>query len=117
MIKKLAIQKHLLADGDDADIAKNDFRNTDENGKVYRVHIDNLKHLDELGREIDREDFTAIIKDGNFLENKGFIKVYRGSDDLQLYYNKEGNIISVYAFGEFQPARYKLYLEGRWEIK
>jgi hypothetical protein len=42
--------------------------------------------------------------------------LYKGSDGLRLYFSKKGNTVVVFAYGEFQPTRYKLYLEGIWKI-
>ena len=42
--------------------------------------------------------------------------VYKGYDGLQLYYVRQGHQLWVLAAGEFQPARYKTYLHGCWQL-
>lgn len=39
-----------------------------------------------------------------------------GSEDLSLYYFIREDKLVLVSFGEFQPARYKVHLEGIWQI-
>lgn len=39
-----------------------------------------------------------------------------GSEDLNLYYFIRVNKLILVSFGEFQPARYKVHLEGIWQL-
>lgn len=39
-----------------------------------------------------------------------------GSEDLSLYYFIREDKLILVSFGEFQPARYKVHLEGIWQI-
>ena len=69
-----------------------------------------------LGPHDDITRFEFIKKTGAFVTDGGFLNLYKGSNNLRLYYHKKGNTIVVFAYGEFQPGRYMLYLEGFWIV-
>ena len=71
-------------------------------------------NFEDLRKVITPDDFETIVKTGGF--NADFLNLYKGSERLRLYYSKKGNTLAVLAYGEFQPTRYKLYLEGVWEL-
>lgn len=73
--------------------------------------------FEDLRKILDDDDFEFIVKTGEFTGDDGFLNLYKGTDNLRLYYLKRDNIIMVFAFGEFQPTRYKLYLEGVWKLR
>jgi hypothetical protein len=62
------------------------------------------------------KNFDFIVKTGGFVTDGGFLNLYRGSYNLRLYYYKKDNAIIVLAYGEFQPGRYMLCIEGVWVI-
>lgn len=37
-------------------------------------------------------------------------------DRLQVYYLKNSNLLIIFSFGEFQPSRYVLFIEGAWSL-
>ena len=41
---------------------------------------------------------------------------FKGTDKLSLKFYLSGKFIVVFALGEFQPNRYKIYLEGIWQL-
>lgn len=116
MITKYIKVKSLVLDGSESEILNrsiipdtginiggtiqfNDFAN---NG------FEDLRHI------IGNDDFESIVKTGGFTSDGGFLNLYKGIDNLRLYFCKRGDVIIVFAYGEFQPTRYKLYLEGIW---
>ncbi len=42
---------------------------------------------------------------------------FKGSDQLSLKFFLVGSYVMVFALGEFQPGRYKIYLEGIWQLE
>jgi hypothetical protein len=75
--------------------------------------------IQEAAAWLGNEDFQHLLRDvraqvrdwsgrGDF--------VYNGYDGLQLYYVRHGQQLWVLAAGEFQPARYKTYLHGCWQM-
>jgi hypothetical protein len=118
MILKHSVEKQLLFDGMEDDLVADPvtLKQFGIDTPVRYVVINN-HNLELLRQEIPESDFHYIMRTGSFtLDGNGFIKVYTGSDGLPLYYVKKEKQILVFATGEYQPARYKLYLEGVWEM-
>lgn len=62
-------------------------------------------------------DFSQLMSDGMFkLPIPPFTK-FSGSDNLELAYYMSGNYLFIFASGESQPGRYKIYLEGIWAVQ
>lgn len=118
MILKHSIEKHLLFDGAEQDLMNKPIilKTGFELGGTIGYEEIGRKNFELLGQEIIKPDFDYIVRTGNFILDEGFIKVYKGSDNLRLYYCERGKNIIVFAVGEYQPARYKLYLEGVWVL-
>jgi hypothetical protein len=111
MITKYEITKSLLFDGDEAEAVHKSF-NLPAGDIKFSDFANN--NFEDLRKVITPDDFEAIVKTGGF--NADFLNLYKGSERLRLYYTKKGNTIAVFAYGEFQPTRYKLYLEGLWTL-
>lgn len=111
MITKYEITKSLLFDGDEAEAVHKTFNLPAGNIKFNDFANNNFE---DLSKVITPDDFETIVKTAGF--NADFLNLYKGSERLRLYYTKKGNTIAVFAYGEFQPTRYKLYLEGVWEL-
>jgi len=111
MITKYEITKSLLFDGDEEEAVYKSF--TLPAGDVKFSDFAN-NNFEDLRKVITPDDFETIVKTGGF--NADFLNLYKGSERLRLYYTKKGNTIAVLAYGEFQPTRYKLYLEGLWAL-
>jgi hypothetical protein len=111
MITKYEITKSLLFDGDEAEAVHKSF-----NLPVGDIKFSDFanNNFEDLRKVITPDDFKTIVKTGGF--NADFLDLYKGSERLRLYYTKKGNTILVFAYGEFQPTRYKLYIEGVWEL-
>jgi hypothetical protein len=73
-------------------------------------------NFEDLRGLIGQADFAAILKTGDFAADEGFLNLYKGSSGLRLYFCKRDNLLIVFAYGEFQPTRYLLYLEGSWTL-
>lgn len=70
----------------------------------------------KLENILDKESFEQIaalqkIKNPN-TEWEHFV----GSENLSLYYFIRESKLILVCFGEFQPARYKVHLEGIWQM-
>jgi len=115
MITKYAIEKTLLFDGFEEAAWSGSFEWNS------RLHISGSVQLadfvnnssENLKALIDPADYETILKTGNFTVDD-FFHLPQGSEGLGLFFCKRDNIILVFAFGETQPMRYKLYLEGVW---
>ncbi len=116
MVSKYEKVKSLLFDGDEQEAVNKSFSiNTSINIDAPIGFKDFADHnFEELCAVIVDDDFKTIVKSAGFNTDGGFLNLYQGSDRLRLYYCKKGNIVIVFAYGEFQPTRYKLYVEGIW---
>ena len=65
---------------------------------------------------IGPQAFSQILQAGDFMKNSSAY-AFKGTDNLSLRFWLRSNTLLVFAMGEFQPNRYKVYLEGRWHIQ
>ena len=116
MITKHVRVKSLIFDGAESEILKRSINpDTEINvGGAIRFADFANNNFEDLRMILSGDDFESIVKTGKFTPDSGFLNLYRGSDNLRLYFCKRGNAIVVFAYGEYQPTRYKLYLEGIW---
>lgn len=113
MITKYEITKSLLFDGDEAEAVHKSF-NLPAGDIKFSDFANN--NFEDLRKVITPDDFKTIVKTGGFNTDGGFLNLHQSSERLRLYYAKKGDTIAVFSYGEFQPTRYKLYLEGVWEL-
>jgi len=122
MIFKKVYNRELVYDG----VEKNLYHLEKEilliNGEKIRISIaenENVKELNELKNRIDDFDFNLIIAECN-LKASSLLGIFKNQNNLKSYYNivepKTKKYLIILSYGEFQPARYKLYIEGVWEI-
>jgi hypothetical protein len=114
MIKKHEIARSLLFDNTDDTLFTKTFGLPQGQVKFDDFANNNFEKLADI---IGTHDFKSIVETAGFKTDGGFLNLYQGSDKLRLYYAKKDNNIFVFAFGEFQPMRYKVYLEGVWEVE
>lgn len=65
---------------------------------------------------IGPQAFSQILQEGDFMRNSNQY-AFKGTDKLSLRFLLRNNTLLVFAMGEFQPNRYKIYQEGTWHIK
>ncbi|WP_346985767.1 hypothetical protein [Chryseobacterium sp. POE27] len=111
MLKKIEITRQKLFDGDEEKCLQEVFEI--ENHKIKLIDFYN-KPLRDLKKEIDEESFDIIIKEDKFNVNTGFIEKYTSEEGLEIHYLKNNDSIYLFSYGEYQPARYMLFLEGIW---
>ncbi|PWK77610.1 hypothetical protein LX99_02487 [Mucilaginibacter oryzae] len=116
MIKRYEIAKSLLFDNTDDTLFNKTFDIKLPHGSISFDDFAN-NNFEGLADVIGADNFNSIVKTAGFKTDGGFLNLYQGSDGLRLYYAKKGHHIFVFAFGEFQPQRYKVYLEGVWELQ
>lgn len=111
----------LLYDGEETDYYKQSFSyNIDSHHTIHFTHKE-LVYLDELPAIIGRDNFQHFIeKFPKAIPSKYFPDSYSGADGLPLMFIQKRNLnreyLIILSSGEFQPSRFKLYLEGIWEI-
>lgn len=72
--------------------------------------------LQKLMPLIGPQAFSQVLQEGNLLKNSNAY-AFKGTDKLSLRFLLRGSALLVFAMGEFQPSRYKVYLEGRWHVQ
>lgn len=106
--KEFAHQK--LFDGSDPDILKI----KGEDGNCTLVPISQLNYFGGLSKGLQSSDLQLISQQlSNFRQSTFFEDAFTATDSLPLMYYQElsNNRYFLISFGEFQPARYKAYLE------
>jgi hypothetical protein len=110
--------KSLIFDGHEQEMLHKSIDLSRETALGITIKLDDFANntFENLQGIVSDADFAFIIKTGAFATDGGFLNLYKGSNNLRLYYHKKGNTIIVFAYGEFQPGRYMLYLEGFWTV-
>lgn len=86
---------------------------------LSEIKISNYNYFNKISEEIKPRDIAVLLSFlPNIKPNKLFPEVLMGSQNLPLryYYDKKKNLIYLISFGESQPARYKIYLEGIFRV-
>jgi len=65
---------------------------------------------------IGESTVSAIAESKRFSYEAGLFPGYVGTDGLDLRYLFVENVLLIFSIGEYQPARYKLYFEGAWQV-
>jgi hypothetical protein len=113
MIKKNEITRQKLFDGDEQECLKEIFEI--ENQKIKLIDFYNSP-LRDLKKEIDDESFETIVRESKFNVRNSFIEKYVSEEGLEVHYLKKNDMIYLFSYGEFQPGRYMLFLEGIYHI-
>ncbi|MET3036854.1 hypothetical protein ABXT08_12165 [Chryseobacterium sp. NRRL B-14859] len=109
------IQKEKLFDGLEEDMIKFSFTLNGKEIKISEFLNNSLRNLVK-DEGVSQEDFEKIVEAGNFEKKGTLIKNYYSQEHLEIYYLINNGQIYLFAFGEFQPARYILYIEGAWYL-
>lgn len=111
-LKKVA-DKTLIYDGtDDHFYEEHSF--TLENGDTIVFSITNLSGLIEFEKE-NRSKINQILEECKGVHKFDLIPElakYRSEEELTVSYKESDNYIAIISDGEFQPCRYKIYIEG-----
>lgn len=122
---KLIKNKELLFDGaENQELHTIAFKITKDSFKLSEISKNKFEGLKNY---ILEEDFLIIIKQCRFQTNENsdfqkyfkdfdFGEYYKSEENLEVYYFIKNDILYVFSFGEKQPARYMLYLEGIWNF-
>ncbi|ANF52008.1 hypothetical protein A0O34_16470 [Chryseobacterium glaciei] len=111
MIKKNEIARQKLFEGDEEKCLKEVFEIENQDIKLIDFYNNPLR---DLKKEIDNESFDTIVKENEFTERKSFIEKYLSEEGLEIHYLKKNDAIYLFSYGEYQPGRYMLFLEGIW---
>lgn len=104
-----------LFDGSEEDIIKLSFTINNKEFGVSSFINNPLRNLVEQ-LIVSQEDFERIITAGDFRIKESLFKTYYYQENLEVYYMTDNSQIYICAFGEFQPARFILYIESVWNL-
>ena len=111
MVKKAEIPRQKLFDGDEEKCLKEVFEIKNQIITLADFYNNPLRALQ---KSIDDETFYAIIKEGNFNLINTFNEKYVSEEGLEINFFYNNGAIYLFSYGEYQPGRYILYLEGIW---
>ena len=112
MEKYTQSKKCILFDGNEEELYKKVFEFCVNNNQ-YNVKVLDFINLPLLNLQ-NSPSFNKLINDGKFVLENSFINQYKSTENLNVYFFKNENIVFIFSFGEFQPTRYILYLESIW---
>ncbi len=87
---------------------------------TVEVFRENFKEIRDLKEILSSSEFTIIMSECK-VKQSDFLGIFKNQDNLKSYYilldNAETNYLIIVSYGEFQPCRYMLFLEGIWEVR
>ena len=72
--------------------------------------------VNDLAKVMAPDAFQQLCLEGAFVKNTTSLANYTGSDGLALNYFIINSRLFIFANGEYQPGRYKIYYEGMWQL-
>lgn len=107
---KLNISKRLLFDGKEDQLFDGEFK----------VEVDTTI-IEFIPDQITPNKFNQFDKKQEVINESDFVKdntydIWKSEEELTLYYYESSGYLLIFSMGEFQPARYKLYLESAWSL-
>lgn len=103
--------KQKLFDGDEGECLQKVFQIDDH--KITLADFYNSP-LRALKNEIDAESFDKVIEESKFNLNNSYNEIYKSEEGLEIHYLIKNEMIYLLSYGEYQPGRYMLFLEGLW---
>lgn len=111
MTEKTEITRQKLFDGDEEKCLKEVFEIKNRIITLTDFYNNPLRALQKV---IDDKSFYTIIKEGNFNLMNSFNEKYISEEGLEINYFYDNGMIFLFSYGEYQPGRYILFLEGVW---
>lgn len=110
-----SIKREKIFDGIESEFLKKVFKQNID-GKIISFSARDFYNnpLRDLKNEISNNEFDMLISTEKFSKEKNFFENYKSQENLNVYYMvKEGKIFII-SFGEFQPARFLIFIESIW---
>lgn len=85
---------------------------TEHNGNKINFQYDSVKPLRELKKSISKETFDRILTQLELKVNHHF-ETYSSKSGLQTGFIVKETIINIFSYGEKQPGRYQVIIEGQ----
>lgn len=116
IIKNSLVKKTLIFDGLERDVNKEIVIKLSECNIVIKPF---WKNNDILGLKkiMEKTSIDQIINECNLTDKHSLLGIYKNSEKMIVYYFIHDNYLIILSFGEIQYGRYKIYLEGVWELE
>ena len=117
-IKSLNLNRKVcLYDGFEPDDYQQEFHLADEYANINFTLSEIINQpFKNLRNVLDSENYDHLAALQQLKNPNTEWETFVGSNDLSLYYFVRGDKLILVSFGEFQPARYMVYLESVWQI-
>ncbi len=106
--------KQKLFDGDEGECLQKVFQVDDQKATLTDFYNNPLR---ALKKEIDADSFEKVIEESKFNLINGNLEIYTSEERLAVHYLIRNEMIYLLSYGEYQPGRYMLFLEGVWYYK
>jgi hypothetical protein len=113
--------KKLIHDGSDTEIY--DLALVSDGKFIMKLKGILNNNFSDIKKTLNEDQINHIIQESDFNDttfakyfNQEFDQRLVSDEELDLYFYKTSDKIYVFSFGEKQPSRYLLYLEGVWEL-
>lgn len=103
--------KQKLFDGDEGECLQKVFQVDDQKISLTDFYNNPLR---ALKKEIDAESFDKVIEESKFNLINNYNEIYTSEEGLEVHYLIKNEMIYLFSYGEYQPGRYMLFLEGLW---
>lgn len=103
--------KQELFDGDERECLQKVFQVDDQKISLTDFYNNSLR---ALKKEIDAESFDKVIEESKFNQINNYNEIYTSEEGLEVHYLIRNEMIYLFSYGEYQPGRYMLFLEGVW---
>ena len=114
-VKIISLDKKLLFDGLEEGFYQFTFKPVFSGPPEITLDDIYENFFQKLIAVVGPQAFSQILKEGDFMKYSNEY-AFKGTDKLSLKFFASGSDLVVFALGEFQPNRYKIYLEGIWQI-
>jgi hypothetical protein len=114
-------KNHLIYDGEEDGFYETDMKILIEDGLTIQLRVIKAKYFKELQQILGDADFNQVLEMTKDIQiSNSFPDAYvSGNGFPQRYYIDDINgnkYLVLYSFGEFQPGRYKIFLESIWIV-
>lgn len=109
MMENIEMIRRKLFDGDEEKALKHVFAIENQTFKLMDFYHHPLR---ELKKEIGERSFNTMMKESTFSLVNSLVEKYLSEEGLEIHYVKKNEAIYLFSYGEYQPGRYLLFLEG-----
>lgn len=71
--------------------------------------------LRDLRNEMSNNDFDRFVSTEKLIKEENFFEDYKSPENLKVYYMIKEDKMFIFSFGEFQPARFLIFIESIWK--